>query len=163
VSEQDGQWNSRRCTNLSAQANIQSTCVGSDLQVLKNNCRPLFSDQRLRVSSQSPKYAFPGSLAVWFYAKYVRFVPRFGGNVLSPSRWYSILLRAGRSRDRIPVVGLNFTHPTKPALGPIQGIVEERSYTYLSSAQQTSCIISFGCVSSCDSSPRGGKNSCHYF
>jgi hypothetical protein len=35
VTEQDGQWNSRRCTNLSAQANIQSTCVDSDLQVFK--------------------------------------------------------------------------------------------------------------------------------
>ena len=35
MTEQDCQWVSRKCTNLSAQANIQSTCVGYDLQVLK--------------------------------------------------------------------------------------------------------------------------------
>ena len=38
---------------------------------------------------------------------------------------YNVSRRAGRSGDRIPVGGgRNFSHPTRPALGPIQPPIE---------------------------------------
>jgi hypothetical protein len=56
MNEHDGQWNSRRSTNRSAPANIQSTCVGSDLQVLINSSHLLFYDQRLSDTFAAPTY-----------------------------------------------------------------------------------------------------------